>query len=85
MAHRWRRSVSQRGILLQTLHTAPGWQTLHELSVATGIPEASLSAQLRNLRKAEYGGHRIDKCRLNGGWAYRIADPIWMTLNEDKF
>ena len=35
------------------------WLSLSEIADLTGDPEASISAQLRNLRKAEHGSHTI--------------------------
>jgi hypothetical protein len=37
------------------------WLTLHELSRLTGYGEASVSAQLRHLRKPRYGGFLVNK------------------------
>jgi hypothetical protein len=37
------------------------WRTLDEIARATGDPQASVSAQLRHLRKARFGGHRVDR------------------------
>jgi len=40
------------------------WLTLGEIAEATEFAEASISAQLRHLRKARHGGHRVEKrCR----------------------
>lgn len=50
------------------------WHTLSEISCATGDPEASVSAQLRHLRKPRFGGHEIEKRYLGEGlYQYRIA------------
>jgi hypothetical protein len=50
------------------------WLTLNEIHQATGDPEASISAQLRHLRKHRFGGHDIRKRRRNDGnqWEYRL-------------
>jgi hypothetical protein len=52
------------------------WLTLGELAEMTGDPEASISARLRDFRKARYGGHAIDKRRRGGErrgtWEYRL-------------
>ena len=50
------------------------WRTLDEIHNITGDPEASVSAQLRNLRKIRFGGHQIDKRRRNDGnqWEYKL-------------
>jgi hypothetical protein len=39
------------------------------------FPEASVSAQLRNLRKARFGGWTVDKRRRgeSGTWEYRVS------------
>src|SRR4029077_9710255 len=34
-----------------------GWRTLAEVSRVTGDPEASISARLRDFRKARFGAH----------------------------
>lgn len=51
------------------------WRTLRELEDATGIGQASVSAQLRNLRKAPHD-MTIEKRRRgnarSGLWEYRL-------------
>lgn len=37
------------------------WRTLEEISKATGDPQASVSAQLRHLRKPRFGAHEVNK------------------------
>lgn len=57
-----------------------GWYTLGELEAATGDPAASISAQLRHLRKPRFGGWIIEKRRrMNpkvGLWEYRITGKV---------
>jgi hypothetical protein len=51
------------------------WRTLAELSRATGIPEASASADLRHLRKSRFGGHTVNKRRRQpegATWEYQL-------------
>ena len=52
------------------------WNTLEEIQDLTGDPQASISAQLRNLRKERFGSYLIEKRyrgdRLNGLWEYRL-------------
>ena len=36
------------------------WQTVEEISSKTGYPQASISAQLRNLRKPKFGGLNVE-------------------------
>lgn len=62
---------------LQRVHAyvADGqWHTLHEIAKATGDPEASISAQLRHLRKARFGGHTVEREYIeNGLYRYRLV------------
>ena len=55
------------------------WRTLSEIEAATGDPAASISAQLRHLRKPKFGSHRVDKRtrgqRSAGLYEYRVAPP----------
>ncbi len=39
------------------------WWTLREISQHTGDPEASISARLRDLRKARFGAHTVNRRR----------------------
>jgi hypothetical protein len=49
------------------------WRTLNEISLLTGDPEASISAQLRHLRKPRFGGHKVEKKYINNGlYQYRV-------------
>jgi hypothetical protein len=49
------------------------WHTLAELSQATGIPEASVSARIRDFRKPRFGGHTVLRERVKGGlWRYML-------------
>lgn len=52
------------------------WRTLREISEGTGDPEASVSAQLRHLRKPRFGSWVVEKRprsdRKNGLFEYRL-------------
>ncbi len=52
------------------------WLTLPELHEQTGDPVASISAQVRHLRKPEFGSHVIEKRRRGasekGLFEYRL-------------
>lgn len=48
------------------------WHTLAEISQATGAPEASVSARLRDFRKPRFGGHTVLHRRVGTVWEYRI-------------
>ena len=51
-----------------------GWKTLNEIAVALNYPEASISAQLRHLRKKRFGGYQVDKQRRGNGWEYKVSE-----------
>jgi hypothetical protein len=56
------------------------WRTLSEIAAATGDPEASVSAQLRHLKKKRFGEHDVPKRRRGdekrGLWEYRLVVNI---------
>ena len=71
---------TQKETLLTVLRLAARheqWVTLAELAGKTKYPPASISAQLRHLRKARYGGWVVEKRRREWVsevvWEYRLA------------
>lgn len=52
------------------------WRTLAEIAARTGDPPASVSAQLRHLRKDRFGRHTVERQvrgeRSSGLWEYRL-------------
>ena len=55
-----------------------GWFTLSRLHDLTGIPEASISAQIRHMKKPQFGSYIVNKRRmLNSAiWEYQCLPPI---------
>ena len=54
----------QRDVLCDVMLSASQcdtWLTLDELAMLTHYPPASISAQLRHLRKQEFGGYEVEK------------------------
>lgn len=50
------------------------WRTLPEIARLTGDPEASISAQLRHLRKPRFGGHTVNREYIgNGLYRYQLV------------
>lgn len=52
------------------------WRTLAQLAAATGDPEASVSARLRDFRKKPWGGHVVERRRAGaarGTYEYRLV------------
>ena len=56
------------------------WRTLREIARTTGDPEASVSAQLRHLRKARFGSFIVNRRprgdRATGLWEYQLPQPF---------
>jgi hypothetical protein len=49
------------------------WYTLAEIEAYTGYPQASISSQMRHLRKPKFGGYLVTKRRrTTGTWEYRL-------------
>lgn len=52
------------------------WRSLPEIAEATGFPEASISADLRHLRKLRFGAYQVEKRRRTvGTWEYSVKQP----------
>jgi len=52
------------------------WRTLDEIENELGYPQASISAQLRHLRKPAFGSYTVSKHRRTPGtWEYRVLTP----------
>lgn len=51
------------------------WWSLSNIGSATGFPEASISARLRDLRKPWWGGHDVTRRRVgdSGLYEYRLV------------
>ena len=72
----------QRDVLCDVMLSArqcETWLTLDELSKLTHYPPASISAQLRHLRKPEYGGYAVEKRQRADGRTLRGEDfgTVW--------
>lgn len=64
------------GQLLRVWQAMQGglWRTLAQIAILTGDPQASVSAQLRHLRKARFGAHAVEKEYLGHGlYQYRVT------------
>jgi len=49
------------------------FRTLSLIATITGDPESSVSAQLRNFRKARFGGHIVNRKRVDNTWYYQLV------------
>lgn len=52
------------------------WRTLAEIEYLTQEPQASISAQLRHLRKLRFGGNTVNKRRRGNQWEYQLIPRI---------
>jgi hypothetical protein len=61
------------------------WRTLEEIAEICDAPEASVSGQLRNLRKQRFGRYLVEKRYCGSGlYRYRIAgrfQPVGQQLS----
>ena len=74
---RLRRQLDRVRTLLLTEYR---WHTLSEIRAAIGVPEASASARLRDLRKKRFGSHTIERRRRSRGtFEYRMGRPSAIT------
>jgi hypothetical protein len=68
----WVRLSTQIGRVFNSMKDS-SWRSLRDISDITGDPEASVSAQLRHLRKKRFGSHTIEKKHLGSGlYHYRL-------------
>jgi hypothetical protein len=50
------------------------WYTLREIALAVGGSESGVSARLRDFRKPRFGGHTVERRRVDGGlFQYRLV------------
>jgi len=79
----------QRDVLRDVMLSAgecDAWLTLEELASMTSYPPASISAQLRHLRKTRHGGYRLDKrCRITAKNLASVDDRGANGLGRRRF
>jgi len=50
------------------------WRPIAQIAQAVGGSEAGTSARLRDLRKQKFGGHAVERRRVQGGvYVYRLV------------
>lgn len=68
-----KRLGAQMEAILNLMKDGESW-ALRGLSAATGYPESSISARLRDLRKPRFGGYTITREYVERGlWLYRMV------------
>lgn len=59
------------------------FRSLEEISQLTSDPQASISAQLRHMRKPRFGSHKVEKEYVeNGLFKYRLVVNNGVTNND---
>jgi len=57
------------------------WRTLQEIADTTHDPPASVSAQLRHMRKARFGAHTVLRQHVSGGlYTYQLIPRAQVVL-----
>jgi len=66
--------LSTQNAKIRSLMIDGKWRTLTEIETETGYPQASISAQLRHLRKQRFGAFDLNKRRrkLAGLFEYQL-------------
>ena len=73
--HDRKRLYRQRAKVLAYMLPREDWRSLAEINAALGEPEGSISARLRDFRKAEYGSYYVPARRRvaeKGTWEYQV-------------
>ena len=60
-------------------------RSLHEIATITGDPEASISAQLRHLRKPRFGGHTVTKTYEGNGLYHYVLVVKEEVTDAERF
>lgn len=70
--------LSQQHVRIREYMLTRDWLTLSEIASALGYPEASISAQIRHLRKPRFGSWVVEKRsrgdRKSGLFEYRLME-----------
>lgn len=69
-----KKRLARQLTLVRTLMSDGNWRSLARIAKALGAPEASVSARLRDLRKAKFGGLNVERRRVSGRgtFEYRV-------------
>jgi len=68
--------LSEQMRTIRDLMIDGAWRTLGEIAKACAAPEASVSAQLRHLRKERFGSYTVNKEYVsNGLYRYQLLAP----------
>ncbi len=59
--------LAKQLVQVRVLMADGNWRALFEISELLGYPEASISARIRDLRKARFGSHTVESRRRSQG------------------
>ena len=72
--------LEHQHVVIRQLMIDGKWRTLGQIEENTGYPQASISAQLRHLRKERFGSWIVNKRRVrddkSGLWEYQLLPPL---------
>lgn len=75
--------ISRQVEAIRALMADGVWRTLREITKYTGFPEASVSADLRSLRKKKYGAHKVDRrIRVGRVSEYQVGERGFVVKNR---
>lgn len=67
--------LSKQSIRVFNLMRDGKWRSLQEISAATGYPQASISARLRDFRKPQFGAHTVNREYVERGlFRYQLLE-----------
>jgi DNA-binding transcriptional regulator GbsR (MarR family) len=73
-----RKPLNRQYQAVETLMADRQWRTLAEIAEATGYPQASVSARLRDMRKQRFGGQVVvRRPRAGRLYEYYVGDDFW--------
>lgn len=71
--------LTEQHVRIRSLMLDGQWRSIRDIAAATGDPEASISAQLRHLRKLRFGAYIVERepsgDRSRGLFRYRVLPP----------
>jgi hypothetical protein len=67
--------VNKQHVSIREYMLVAGWKSLADIEKVLSYPQASISAQLRHLRKPVFGGYQVEKRRVGSFWEYKVSVP----------
>lgn len=77
--------LNKQHVAIREYMLVAGRKSLAAIASALGYPEASISAQLRHLRKPKFGGYIVEKRKCGNYWEYRVLPPAPGGVAQESF